>query len=477
MIQTKSRSLKALFLGTDILSICVAYGAAFFLRFFAALYEPHALPETRPYLIALPVIALLFPLVYHFLGLYRFKLGRSRFDEFVALVKGTLLGGAVFFGADAYLRLYWEKNLLVEERFQFSRVFAGIFLVLTVVLGSLARNAIRRRIEAAHKKGRYIERILIAGGGNLGELVAEKIKAHAELGFQVIGFLDDDIAKHGTSIGGIPVLGELSLLPKVLHEHQVDEIYIALPPTAHSQTMKLIETAGRECVGVRIVPDILQYIVLRAGLEEMDGIPIIAVDEVSLQGFSRLLKRILDIVFSLVILLVTGPLMLVIAMLNRITSKAPVLYSQERMGLDGKPFKILKFRTMDPDAENETGPVWATAKDPRCTRLGYFLRRTSLDELPQFFNVLKGEMSIVGPRPERPNFVQEFKDKLPQYMLRHKVKSGITGWAQVNGWRGNTSIQKRIEHDLYYVENWSIALDLKIMGLTLLKGLIHKNAY
>jgi exopolysaccharide biosynthesis polyprenyl glycosylphosphotransferase len=184
-----------------------------------------------------------------------------------------------------------------------------------------------------------------------------------------------------------------------------------------------------------------------------------------------------DIVFSAIILVATSPVMLLTALAVYLTAKGPIFYIQERMGLDGSRFKIFKFRTMKPDAEAGTGPVWAVDNDPRCTRLGTVLRRTSLDELPQFFNVLKGDMSIVGPRPERPNFVLEFKEKFPQYMLRHKVKSGITGWAQVNGWRGNTSIQKRIEHDLYYVENWSISFDLKIMWLTLWKGLMHRNAY
>jgi Undecaprenyl-phosphate glucose phosphotransferase len=477
MIQTRSRNFKVLFIVSDLVMVFLAYFGAFFLRFSSGLFEPQRLPNLEPYLLALPFIAFLWPWVFHTQGLYKPRGGRSGFDELFSVFKGTLLSGILLFGIDAYVRHYREKNLIVQERFQFSRIFVLLFLVLTVFLVSTGRNVIRSRIEAAHRKGKFISKILIAGAGSLGTLIAEKILAHSELGLKVVGFLDDDPEKRGAGVEGIPVLGTLAELPKVLSEERVDALYIALPPTAHGSTMALIETAGRECVKVRLVPDILQFIVLHAGLEEFDGIPIIAVDEVPLQGFHFLLKRFVDIVFSVVVLAVLSPVMLLTALAIYLTTRGPVFYIQERMGLDGNRFKILKFRTMKPDAEAETGPVWAVDNDPRCTRLGTVLRRTSLDELPQFVNVLKGDMSIVGPRPERPNFVLEFKEKVPQYMLRHKVKSGITGWAQVNGWRGNTSIQKRIEHDLYYVENWSISFDLKIMWLTLWKGLMHRNAY
>jgi Undecaprenyl-phosphate glucose phosphotransferase len=241
--------------------------------------------------------------------------------------------------------------------------------------------------------------------------------------------------------------------------------------------LDLLESTSREMVDVKVVPDLLQVIALRARLEDLDGVPIINVNDVPLQGINSFVKRIIDVGISAAALLVLALPFGLISLAVKLTSRGPVFYRQERMGLDGKSFTIVKFRSMFDDAERETGPVWAKPADPRVTAFGKFLRRSNLDELPQLWNVLRGDMSIVGPRPERPHFVAQFKHKIPQYMLRHKVKSGLTGWAQVNGWRGNTPLEKRIEYDLYYIENWSVSLDMKIMWLTLLKGFFHRHAY
>jgi exopolysaccharide biosynthesis polyprenyl glycosylphosphotransferase len=225
-----------------------------------------------------------------------------------------------------------------------------------------------------------------------------------------------------------------------------------------------------------VVPDLLQFIALRARLENLDGVPIISLNDVPLRGFNSILKRAIDACISAGALLGLSVPFGIIAAIIKHTSPGPVFYKQERMGLDGKAFQVYKFRSMYPGAEDETGPIWARDDDPRCTPVGRWLRRMDFDELPQLWNVLRGDMSIVGPRPERPYFVEQFKHRIPQYMLRHKVKAGITGWAQVNGWRGNTSLEKRIEYDLYYIENWSVTLDIKIMCLTVLRGL-QKHAY
>jgi Undecaprenyl-phosphate glucose phosphotransferase len=241
--------------------------------------------------------------------------------------------------------------------------------------------------------------------------------------------------------------------------------------------IELLDITSRECIDVKVVPDLLQVIALRARLEDLDGVPVININEPSLQGVNALIKRAIDIVLSSIALVVFAVPIALIAALVRLTSKGPAFFRQERMGLDGKPFSIVKFRSMHDEAERETGPVWTQRDDPRVTALGRFLRRSNLDELPQLWNVFRGDMSIVGPRPERPHFVEQFKHRIPQYMLRHKVKSGLTGWAQVNGWRGNTALDKRIEYDLYYIENWSVRLDLKIMWLTVVKGFFHKHAY
>jgi Undecaprenyl-phosphate glucose phosphotransferase len=240
--------------------------------------------------------------------------------------------------------------------------------------------------------------------------------------------------------------------------------------------LDLIESTSREMVDVKVVPDLVQFLALRARLEDLDGVPIINIHDVPLQGINSVIKRAIDIVLSSAALVFLGLPGAFIAITIKLTSPGPVFYRQERMGLDGRPFTVYKFRSMRLDAEETTGPIWARDDDPRCTPVGRFLRRTDMDELPQIWNVFKGDMSIVGPRPERPFFVDQFKHRFPQYMLRHKVKAGITGWAQVNGWRGNTSLEKRIEFDLYYIENWSVSLDLKIMCMTLFRGILQRQA-
>jgi Undecaprenyl-phosphate glucose phosphotransferase len=284
--------------------------------------------------------------------------------------------------------------------------------------------------------------------------------------------VDDQLATTD-AIGyrGLPLLGTIAGVPEVCHAEGVDEIYVALPLDEHVKMLGVVEFASRECLNVHVVPDLLQFIALRARLENLDGLPIIGINDVPLRGFNSVLKRLVDIGLSLVVVAVGALPGLAVALLIKRSSPGPAFYAQERMGLDGKAFTVYKFRSMPVDAEDTTGPIWAREDDPRATRIGRWLRRHDFDELPQFWNVLRGDMSIVGPRPERPFFVEQFKHRIPQYMLRHKVKAGITGWAQVNGWRGNTSLEKRIEFDLYYIENWSLSLDFKIMWLTVLRGL------
>jgi Undecaprenyl-phosphate glucose phosphotransferase len=299
---------------------------------------------------------------------------------------------------------------------------------------------------------------------------------HRELGFKLLGFIDDRAVGDHIGYRGLPLLGTLGDADEIIRRERIDHLYVALPLEEHVKMLGLVEVTNREGVDLHVVPDLLQFIALRARLENLDGVPIISLNDVPLRGFNSILKRAIDIAISGTVLLCTSVLFGGIAILIRATTRGPVYYRQERMGLDGKAFQVLKFRSMYEGAEDETGPIWARDNDPRCTPIGRWLRLFDLDELPQLWNVLRGDMSIVGPRPERPYFVEQFKHRIPQYMLRHKVKSGITGWAQVNGWRGNTSLEKRIEYDLYYIENWSVGLDLKIMWLTLVRGL-QKHAY
>ena len=296
------------------------------------------------------------------------------------------------------------------------------------------------------------------------------MKTRSEFHWQPIGFVDDRAGGDHLGYRGLPLLGSLGEAADVALRERVDHLYVALPLEEHLKLLDLVESTSREGVDVKVVPDVLQFIALRARLEDLDGVPVINLDDVPLQGINAVVKRALDIAISAGAVLLMAVPSLIIAWLIKRDSPGPVFYHQERMGLDGKQFRVYKFRTMPIDAEARTGPIWADEEDPRATPIGSFLRRHDLDEWPQFWNVLKGEMSIVGPRPERPFFVEQFKHRIPQYMLRHKVKAGITGWAQVNGWRCNTSLEKRIEYDLYYIENWSVSLDLKIMWLTLIRG-------
>jgi Undecaprenyl-phosphate glucose phosphotransferase len=307
-------------------------------------------------------------------------------------------------------------------------------------------------------------------------MVADRILQHRELGYQVVGFLDDRAGGDHIGYRGLPLLGTLREVAEIVQRERVDHLYVALTLEEHAKLLDLMEITSRECIDVKVVPDLLQFIALRARLEDLDGLPIINVNDVPLQGFNSWIKRTIDIVLSSLAALTLAIPFAIIAALVKFTSRGPIFYQQERMGLDGKAFTVWKFRSMYLDAEDTSGPVWARDDDPRATPVGRWLRKLDLDELPQFLNVLKGDMSIVGPRPERPFFVEQFKHRIPQYMLRHKVKAGITGWAQVNGWRGNTSLEKRIEYDLYYIEHWSVALDLKIMWLTLIRGIFQRGA-
>jgi len=479
MVRRHNRLLVAFHVVSDALLGLSAFIVAYALRFHSGLIPiTKGIPPLRQYVNVIPFVVILVPVAFQLQGLYRLRRGRSRVDDFFAVFVGSIL--AVVFGivATLYVQTYFATNAAKDRGvFEVSQLVWGIFLVLNVTLTYASRELVREVFERRWRAGIGLKRILIAGSGELGRLVADKILEHRELGYQIIGFVDDRVPGDPLGYRGLPLLGTIDDAAEIAAREAIDHLYVALPPEQHVRMLELIDSTSREMIDVKVVPDLLQVIALRARLEDLDGIPVINVNDVPLQGFNSVVKRAIDMAISSAALLVLAIPFCIIAALVKLTSRGPVFYRQERMGLDGKPFMIHKFRSMHEDAERESGPVFASHDDPRRTPIGRLLRQTNVDELPQFWNVLKAEMSIVGPRPERPLFVKQFKDKIPQYMLRHKVKAGITGWAQVNGWRGNTSIEKRIEYDLYYIENWSVRLDLKIMWLTVLKGFFHKHAY
>jgi Undecaprenyl-phosphate glucose phosphotransferase len=483
MVRFQTRLMAAAFVLTDIVSTNLAWVLAYFLRFHSDLISVYlpvtkGVPALSRYLILLPFISLLWPAVLYFHGLYQVKRGRSRIDEFFAILFSVLIATTLTLGATLYVRVYYRYQPEVAPLWEYSQGVFGLFVLLDVLALNLGRAALRGYLQRMWAAGYNVKRVLIAGAGELGQHVAETILGHRELGYRLVGFVDDT---RRPDHGAVPVLGTFAETMDVASAHGVDQLYIALPLDEHAKLLKLIKSVRNECVDIKVIPDLVQYATIKAALEDLDGIPIISLNEVPLRGWNSMLKRVMDMVVGsgiLLFLTFVFPLFPAIALAIKWRGgKGPVFLRQERMTLDGKTFQIFKFRTMVDEAEKETGPVWASPEDPRRTQLGIWLRRFNLDEFPQLINVVLGDMSLVGPRPERPPFVRQFKERIPQYMLRHRVKSGITGWAQVNGWRGNTSIEKRIEYDLYYIENWSLLLDVKILLLTLFRGFGQKHAY
>jgi Undecaprenyl-phosphate glucose phosphotransferase len=473
MLRRHNRLLVAIYVLADFAAASLSFALAYLIRFDSGL-----VPLTQPpppftrYLIIAPFVSALVVLAFQLQGLYRLRRGRTRVDDFFGVLVGCLLGGLFGILGTLYVQTYHLSEALKNQGvLEISRAVWVLFLGLTVIFTYASRETVRDLLHRRWRAGIGLKRVLIVGVGDLGRMVADRIVEHSELGFRPVGFVDDRAAA-SDAIGyrGLPLLGAIADLSTVCAHERVDEIYVALPIEEHVKMLGVVEYASRECIDVHVVPDLLQFIALRARLEDLDGLPLISINDVPLRGFNSVLKRIVDVAISCGVLLVGALPAAAIAAAIKRGSPGPVFYTQVRMGLDGKAFTVYKFRSMPVDAEDASGPVWARDDDPRATPLGRWLRRHDIDELPQFWNVLRGDMSIVGPRPERPFFVEQFKHRIPQYMLRHKVKAGITGWAQVNGWRGNTSLEKRIEFDLYYIENWSLRLDFKIMWLTVLRG-------
>ena len=476
MVRRHNALLVAFYILSDAVFASGAFLIAFFIRFQSGLLPvTKGYPPLEQYVDMLPFVAALTPFAFQLQGLYRLRRGRSRTDEFFSLFMGTVMAIVLTAASLLYVQTYFASaDVKARGALEVSQPVWAIFLVLNIALAYASREAVREVLERRWRAGIGLRRILIAGSGELGRMVAERVLQHRELGYQVVGFVDDT-DNTTTGLSPLPLLGTLSDIGAIAQREQIDHLYVALPAEEHVKLLGLIEVTSRECIDVKVVPDLLQFIALRARLEDLDGLPVININDVPLQGVHAWVKRGLDLTISTVGLVILGIPLAILAALVRWSSPGPVFYRQERMGLDGKAFTVYKFRSMRIDAEESTGPIWADSDDPRATRIGRWLRRFDLDELPQLWNVLRGDMSLVGPRPERPFFVEQFKYSLPQYMLRHKVKAGITGWAQVNGWRGNTSLEKRLEYDLYYIENWSVTLDLKIIWLTVVRGLFQRG--
>ena len=469
MIEKKHRALASIYLINDAVASNLAMLCAWFLRFNLQIIPvTKGQQQVETYVQLLPIVTLVFPLAFAVQGLYRIRPTRSKTEEWLSVAIGSVVATVVLSGV-----LLWVRPGSPDVLY--SRATLGLFMVCAIVFVIVGRVFVRAAVERRHRAGKDLDRVLIAGSGELARAVVERMNARRdELGFRIVGFLRNG---EDVELDSLPCLGTLDDAERVLRNNQIDHVFVALPHASAEAMTALLDRLVRNCLSIHVVPDLLQFMVLRSRVEDLDGLPTINLSETPLEGWSRFAKRGFDLVVAGAATILFSPLMLAIAAAIWLEDRGPILYRQVRMGLDGKPFEIFKFRSMRVGAESETGAKWAERDDPRRTRIGRLIRAWSLDELPQLFNVLLGDMSVVGPRPERPQFVEQFRAEFPQYMLRHKVRAGMTGWAQVHGWRGNTSIRMRIEHDLYDIENWSLLLDMKILFMTVLHGLRHENAY
>jgi len=451
----------------DLCVVAAAWAGACFIRFHTDLLPaPSAIPPPRDYvLIGAATLPLFYALLRH-RRLYEPRRGLSRSIEARTLLEVTTLGTLLL----AALTFFWREQAL-------SRLTVLLFWGLSSVGLVTFRFALRVVLGEVRRRGFNMRSVLIVGMGELARQVFLRFQDHPESGFQVVGFVGPSKTGPGES-AHTRSLGSYEELRSVVVSHAVDQVVIALDRAEPVDTAKLVGELDDTTAAVRIVPDLLGLRTVRPHSEDFDGLPMVCLVETPMLGWDEVIKRASDILFSSVGLVVLSPLMALIALaIRRSSPGAPALFRQERMSLDGRLFTMLKFRTMIPDAEAETGPTWAVKDDPRRTRLGARLRRLNLDELPQLWNVLRGDMSLVGPRPERPEFIDDFRREIDGYILRHKVKGGLTGWAQVHGLRGNTSVEKRLEYDLEYAQRWSLWFDLRIIALTLIRAFRDPNAY
>jgi len=454
---------------TDVVMAAAAFYAAYWLRRWVPIPDPalDLLPPIRYlHLMASHVLAVL--LVLSYMRLYHLSRAPSRVDEFYRVIgAGTV--GTVFGVALSYL--FFKNTPLEVDYPRGMAAYAWLLTILLLTIGRLAHGWLRATLQA---RGWGRSRVLVVGTGEVARMILHKILGNPGMGYQIAGV----VAVNGAPERSLPapILGHAGELADLIREHEVDEVIIALPEATHQEILTLISECERGQATIKVFPDVFQIMAGQVDIGDMGGLPLLTLRDVALRGWRQSVKRTMDIVGAAVGLILFSPLMLLTALLIKLDSPGPVFYVQERMGLDARPFPMLKFRSMRQDAEAE-GPGWTRPNDPRVTRLGGILRRLNVDELPQLINVLLGEMSLVGPRPERPYYVAQFRRSIPRYMDRHRAKAGMTGWAQVNGLRGDTSIVERTKYDLWYIENWSLLLDIKIMIRTFFNFFRSPNAY
>ena len=469
MIKDNQQYFNKLHVLIDALVIIVSYVFAWWLKFLSGILDHEVgVLSFEFYMRALLLIVPVYILLYYAFNLYTSKRVQGRRLEFSNIVMANTVGLLLMFAA------LFTYN---PQYRNFSREMLFYFYVTNIVVEEIVRLLIRRFLRSIRRRGYNLKHILLVGYSRAAEQYIDRIQQNPQWGYNVRGVLDDNIAR-GTSYKGVKVIGSIGNLNYILPQNSLDEIAITLGLEEYYKLEKIVAECEKSGVHTKFIPDYGNIIPTRPYTEDLLGLPVINIRYVPLSNtFNAFVKRCMDVVGSIVCIILFSPVMLLSAILVKATSKGPLIFAQERVGLHNKPFQMYKFRTMYVQTEEEEQKGWTKKNDPRVTGVGKFLRKTSLDEFPQLFNVLKGDMSLVGPRPERPQYVEKFREEIPRYMIKHQVRPGMTGWAQVNGYRGDTSIRKRIEHDLYYIENWTLGLDVKILFLTVFKGFINKNAY
>ena len=441
----------------DVLVFLAACITAYFFVFGPAQLRPD-------YQVAVTLSAIVFLSIFQLAGLYRTWRG----EELVAELASLFIAWNTVFAIMVFLAA------LTKTTADFSRAWLLMWYAGGFTLLFLQRLALRRFLKTMRSRGFNLRHIIIIGSYELGEQVLRRLADAVDSGFSISAYFTDDPREPTIRV---PVMGKVADVPAFLRDNQIDQVWLAMS-LKEADAIEQILSQLKDCTSdIRLIPDLFGFRLINHSISSIAGMPVINLSVTPMDGLNRWLKAFEDKSLALFILGAASPLLLLIGILVKATSHGPVFYAQERLSWNGKRFQMYKFRTMPVDIEDSTGPVWASGSEQRATTVGAWLRRTSLDELPQFWNVLKGDMSIVGPRPERPVFVEKFRDEIPGYMQKHMVKGGITGWAQINGWRGDTDLKQRIEHDLYYIDNWSLWLDLKIIFLTIFKGLLHPHAY
>ena len=468
MIKENQKRLNRLHILLDAIVIFTSYLIAYLIMY----YNDDAILalSAQVYFSALIIIIPGFLILYEFFELYTPKRISGRRSEIANIFKANSIGFLIF-----TLTLYLGgKNMNMHH---FSRRLVIIFYILTNVLMVFERSFIRSFLMSIRTKGYNQKHILLIGYSRAAEGYIDRVKQNPEWGYNIRGILDDH-KERGYCYNGVKVIGTIANLHMILEMNVLDEIAITLSIKEYEHLEAIVNDCEKSGVHTKFIPDYNNFIPTIPYIEDLQGLPVINIRHVPLTELhNAYIKRIVDIFGALFGIILFSPVMLITAILVKLTDGGPIIYSQERVGLHNKPFKMYKFRSMAVQKPSEEKSKWTTPNDPRVTGVGRFIRKTSIDETPQFFNVLKGNMSLVGPRPERPFYVEKFREEIPHYMIKHQVRPGLTGWAQVNGFRGDTSIQKRIDHDLYYIENWTLGFDFKIMFLTIFKGFINKNAY